>query len=136
MAVAIDTNVLIRYVTNDEPTKADRAKQFLERIERGEEECILCEAVIAEVIWVLTHPRIYNLSREEVVEYLVSVVQLNGVRIQPKTMYLRALEMYKTSDLDFTDCLLASMVECGRAASLASFDSEIRQYFPVELTKL
>lgn len=136
MAVVIDTNVLIRYVTNDDPEKAERAKLFIEQVEQGNEECVLCESVIAETIWVLTHPRTYNLSRDEVVEYIMSLVLLDGVRVQSKTMYLRALEMYKTSKLDFTDCVLAATVESGKASSLATFDSGIVEYFPIAIREL
>ncbi len=136
MAVAIDTNILIRYITNDDTAKAERAKRFIDRVVQQEEECVLCESVLAEVIWVLSHPRTYNLTREETVDFLDSFISLDGVRINPKSVYRRSVEMYKTSKLDFPDCVLAALVESGRATHLATFDTEIADSFPVHTIEL
>ena len=136
MAVVIDTNILIRYVTNDDPVKAEKTRLFLEQVEHEAEECIVCEAVMAETIWVLTHPRAYNLSRDEVADFLESFLRIESVKIHPKSLYLRALEMFKTSALDFPDCVLASYVESGRATSIMTFDAKIGEYFPVQIVEL
>lgn len=136
MASLIDTNILIRYVTNDDPIKAEKARRLFERVEAGELEILVCEAVLSEVVWVLTHPKVYNLSREEVAGFLSSFIRLSGVLIQGKSTYLRALEMYKTTDLDFPDCILASMVESGKSDELISFDRHIAEYFDISINQL
>ncbi len=136
MTSIIDTNILIRYVTNDDPKKAAKARALFERVEVGELEIFVCEAVLSEVIWVLTHPKVYNLSREEVSAFLDSFLRLSGVIIQGKSIYLRALEMYKITDLDFPDCILAALVENGKIDELITFDGHIGDYFDIPINLL
>ena len=62
----VDTNVIIRYMTQDEPTMAEAAKQLFEQAERGTVTITTCEAVIAEVVYILSSKSLYNVSRNEI----------------------------------------------------------------------
>ena len=49
----LDTNVILRYLTGDDPEKAEACYQLFQRVNSGEETLITCEAIIAEVVYVL-----------------------------------------------------------------------------------
>jgi len=49
----LDANIFIRYLTNDEPAKADRVEKLLDQAAKGKERLMTTEMVLAEVVWVL-----------------------------------------------------------------------------------
>ncbi|MHB8644958.1 MAG: PIN domain-containing protein [Thermomicrobiales bacterium] len=118
----LDTNVILRYLTQDHPDHGPRAYAFLQRVERGEIAATLSEAVIAEVIYVLSSKALYNVSRAEIQTRLVTVLNLKGMRLHAKGTCLRALDLYATTNLDFVDALLVAQVERVKNATLVSFD--------------
>jgi predicted nucleic acid-binding protein len=60
----LDTNVLLRYLTDDDPDHAERALRLLQRVEAGERSVLLTEGVLIEIVQVLASKRLYNLPRE------------------------------------------------------------------------
>jgi predicted nucleic acid-binding protein len=50
----LDTNVVIRYLTQDNPDQTARATRFLQQLETGERQVITCEAVLVEIVQVLS----------------------------------------------------------------------------------
>ena len=59
----IDSNVLIRYITRDDPRHATLAGALLDKLEDGSVTATTCEAVLLEVVQVLSSRRLYNLPR-------------------------------------------------------------------------
>src|SRR5438105_465375 len=102
----LDTNIIIRYLTRDDAEKAARAYAFLQTVETGAEEVTTTEAVIAEVIHVLSSKHVYNYPREEIVKRLLPVLQLKGLRLPHKKWYIEALLLYAQQKIDFVDVLI------------------------------
>ncbi len=120
----LDANILLRYLTRDHPDHSERAYAFLQRVERGEIEATITEAVLAEVVHVLSSKTLYNFPRTEIQERLVALLTLKGMRLRAKGTYLRAFEVYVTTNLDFVDALLVAQVEQTKDATLVSFDRD------------
>lgn len=118
----LDANVILRYLTRDHPDHSERAYAFLQRVETGEIEATITEAVIAEVVYVLSSKALYNVPRAEIQERLVAALTLKGMRLRTKGTYIRALDIYATTNLDFVDALLMAQVEQTKDAVLVSFD--------------
>ena len=59
----LDTNVLVRYLTKDDPDLAARAYEILQEVEQGTRPIFMTEAVLAEVIYVLSSKKLYNIPR-------------------------------------------------------------------------
>ncbi|MDQ2785854.1 MAG: PIN domain-containing protein [Chloroflexota bacterium] len=64
MARFLDTNVFLRYFTNDDPAKAQAALALLQRVERGEERVIVLPIVVFEVVCTLR--RGYQMPKEDI----------------------------------------------------------------------
>ena len=63
----LDTNVILRYLTSDDEAKAEACYRLFQRVKDAEEEVVTCEAIVTEVVYVLSSPRApYRLSHEEV----------------------------------------------------------------------
>src|SRR5690242_3251079 len=90
----IDSNVLIRYITRDNPGQSALAGALIDKLEDGSATATTCEAVLLEVVQVLSSRRLYNLPRQDISTYLTHVVSLKGLKMTHKRAYLRALSLY------------------------------------------
>jgi uncharacterized protein len=124
----LDTNIIIRYLTKDDPEKAARSYAFLQAVETGEEVVTTTEAVIAEVVHVLSSKRLYNYPREELVKRLLPVLQLKGFRLPNKKMFIEALLLYGQRNIDFVDALIVTKMKYTSVSTLVSFDRDFDDF--------
>ncbi len=118
----VDANVFLRFLTRDDPDKAERVKALLEQAERGEVELTTSEAVICELVFVLSSSRLYNVSRERVRLLLLPILSLKGLRLSGRAVYLRALDLYAGTSLDFIDALAVAQMQARKVVEIYSFD--------------
>ncbi|MCY3800185.1 MAG: type II toxin-antitoxin system VapC family toxin [Chloroflexi bacterium] len=122
----LDANVILRYLTRDDVAKARACYQLFQRVKRGDEELFTCEAIVTEVVYVLSSRRApYRLSHEEIRARLVPILTLRGLRLPHKRVYVRALDLYASSPfLDFEDALAASHMEQRGVTEIVSYDKD------------
>lgn len=120
--VFLDTNVIIRYLTQDNPDHARRSRQLLQQLETEAVAATTSEAVIVELVYVLSSTALYNLPRREIRTHLTTVLSLPGLKLPHKAVYLRALDLYASSSLDFTDALNMAHMERAGITTIMSFD--------------
>jgi predicted nucleic acid-binding protein len=118
----IDANVFLRFLTRDDPVKAERVKALLERAQRGEVTLCTSESVITELVFVLSSPKLYKLSREEIHSVLSPIVGLKGLKLPSRKALLRALDLFATTSMDFVDALAVAQMEVGRITEIYSYD--------------
>lgn len=118
----IDANVFLRFLTRDDPVKAERVKTLLERAQRGEVALFTSESVIAELVFVLASPKLYKLSRDQVRTLLLPIVSLKGLNLPGRKAVLQALDLYAASSLDFVDALAAAQMESHQITEIYSYD--------------
>ena len=118
----VDADIFLRFLTRDDPAKAERVKELLERAERGEVALLTSESVIAELVFVLSSPKLYNLSRERIRALLVPIVSLRGLKIASRSLLLAALDVYATTPLDFVDALVGAHMEARQVTEVYSYD--------------
>lgn len=125
MARPLDTNVIIRDLTQDDPQLAQQAHALLKRVEAGQERVRLTEGVLVEAVQVLSSKVLYNRPREQIRDRLTAIVELAGVELPDKPRYVRALALYaNTPTLDFVDALLVTYAEDEPVAEVISFDED------------
>jgi predicted nucleic acid-binding protein len=132
MAV-LDTNVLIRYLTQDNPDHAQRALALLQPLEDGSRTALLPEGVLVETVQVLSSSRLYNISREEIRTRLGTIVRLRGLRMANKRTYLRAFDLYVDYPrLSYVDALCVAYARRTTDATVVSFDQDYRNIPGIE----
>jgi predicted nucleic-acid-binding protein len=112
----VDTNVLVRHLTNDPPDQASRATAILENAER----LILSDVVVAELVYVLES--YYERPRRQIAESVQSLLTLSSIAVSNHDLLLRALELYEHTRLDFAEAYLAAAAELTGVSTVASFD--------------
>jgi len=120
----LDTNVLIHYLTNDDPQKADQVRSLIEKVERGTESITTSELVIAEVVYILSSKKLYNLPRPDICTHLSRFLRLKGLQMRHKKRCLRALALYESVPIDFSACFIVASVEQEHHTGVISFDTD------------
>lgn len=123
----VDTNVFLRHLTKDDPQKARACFELFKKAERDEVALTTSEAIIAEVVYVLSSKRTYNLPHETIKKCLYPLLCLKGFRLPHQQAYLRALELYGTHKMDFEDCLALAHMERQQLKEIYSYDQEFNQ---------
>lgn len=117
-----DTNIFIRYLTRDHPVHAQRCFELFQRAKRKEIQLMTSEAVLAEVVYVLSSPRLYNQPRSNIRTLLMPLATLSNLKIPNRRVFLRALDLYASSNLDFEDALSVAHMEKRKLTTILSYD--------------
>jgi predicted nucleic acid-binding protein len=122
----IDTDVIIRFLTGDDPAKQERAARLFEQIEQGKLTVVAPYTVIADAVYVLSSTRLYNLPRHEVAALLIPLVRLPGFRVKDRRIVLAALAIYGSgaTKIDFGDAMIAASMQQNGSETLYSFDAD------------
>lgn len=116
----VDTNLFIRYLTNDDPAKAERVERLLKEAAAGKVRLVTAEMVIAEVVWVLESS--YGLKCAEVAPLIRAILATSGLDVLNAPLVARSLEHYETKNIDFIDGYIAAVMEKQGITELYSFD--------------
>jgi predicted nucleic acid-binding protein len=100
----LDADVLLRYLvrptTDHDRIRAERARDLLLRIERGEERVMTSAVVVFETV--LTLRDVYGTPKEQVRDVLNELLALRGVRLRGKRACMDALELFASTDLSYS----------------------------------
>jgi predicted nucleic-acid-binding protein len=96
--IAIDTNILVRYATNDEPIQSQQAKALL----KNAEAIFISKTTLLEFEWVLKSA--YKLPRESILRSILTICGLPNLTIENAWQVAQACELY-SKGLDFADAL-------------------------------
>ena len=110
---AVDTNVVVRFLTRDDPAQASRAKAV---IDAGD--VFVGTTVLLETEWVLRS--VYGFAREDVARALGALAGLPGVSVESPVLLGEALQR-TVSGMDFADALHLGAAE--RCEAMLTFDS-------------
>lgn len=121
-APAIDANIILRFLTNDDPDKAEACAALLEKVERNEQQVWLPDLVLADVIWTLE--RFYRQSKEKIADLLTPIVSLRGLHCSTKEAVFLALRLYVRHNIDWTDAFVAAQVMLRGAGTIYSYDRD------------
>lgn len=118
--IGLDTNVLVRYLLRDDPVQAARAERELERNERF----LIDSIVLCEFVWVLETG--YGFSRTEIAAALERILATAQFDIESKDLALAALDDFRRSAADFSDCLIGRRNRAAGAPETVTFDRNLK----------
>ncbi|KPJ55635.1 MAG: hypothetical protein AMJ42_06505 [Deltaproteobacteria bacterium DG_8] len=118
----VDTNVFIRFLTNDVPQKAYACEKIFKRAIEKKESLFTTELVIAEIIWVLES--FYKLKKEEIRNKLEKILNTPNLMCPNKNLILIALTLYTKKDIDFIDAYNALILKEEGISEVYSYDKD------------
>ena len=99
--IAIDTNVLLRYLLRDNDAQAERARCIIECGER----VLITDVVLAETVWTLTGRR-YRATRADVIDLVNNLLQDTNLCFEDDEVVWSALQAFRRTEADFADALI------------------------------
>jgi predicted nucleic acid-binding protein len=116
----LDTSILIRHLTGDDPGKAARVRGLLAQAAQGEIDLLVPPVVIAELAWVLES--YFRLRRGEIAELLEAVLATPGLTIPERPVLAEAVTAFRDSGVDFTDAWIAAVARAQGYTRVFTFD--------------
>ena len=118
--VFADTNLFLRYLTNDIPAQADFVEQLFHRAASGECTLVINSMVVAEVVWTLESS--YGLQRREVCDKVMAIVNTPGLEVADKDVVLQAISWHAEQNVDFIDAYNAAWLLGQGIGAIYTFD--------------
>jgi len=111
--IGVDTNILVRYAVKDDKHQTALATSFI-----AGNQCHVLKSVILELVWVLSSPSGYNLTRKVVTERLLHILGLPTMDTEDAVQVALAIDWYEKG-MDFADALhLTSSCEANGFATM------------------
>ncbi|MBD2778345.1 PIN domain-containing protein [Iningainema tapete] len=121
----LDTNILVRYIVQDDPVQGEKVSQFIEQtVAEGENNCFINNIVLCEFVWVLESA--YSYTKEEIADALEKILRTSMFDFESKDAAWWSLREYRKSKADFSDCLIARVNKTKGCQQTVSFDKGVR----------
>ena len=120
--IGIDTNVLVRYIAQDDATQSRRATSFIENECNEAAPGFVGLVVLVEVVWVSEN--CYGAAREEVADIVRRILSIKQLVVQDAETAWKALRLFESSKADFADCLVARSAIAAGCKSVVTFDKQ------------
>jgi predicted nucleic-acid-binding protein len=120
--IALDSNVVLRFLVNDGSPQCAAAARFVERELRWEVPGFISMPVACEIYWVLE--RTYKLKREVVQEAFKGLLAARQIRFEREAILATVVAQWATGDrsLDFADALVHAIGEAEGCSHTVTFD--------------
>lgn len=118
----LDANIFIRYLTNDDPVKADRVEKLLNLAATGKERLLTTELVIAEVVWVLES--FYKVGNSAIGPMVKAILATPGLEVINGALVEKAVELYMEQNIDFIDGYIVAVMERHKVNEIFSYDKK------------
>lgn len=118
--IALDTNVLVRYLVEDDPRQAAEAAALVDRIVEGGDTLFLSDVVVCETVWVMSVS--YKIGRKEIAGVLRNLLRARHVTFRAADQLVRALAAYEAGKGDFADYLIREHARAEDCEHVATFD--------------
>jgi predicted nucleic-acid-binding protein len=109
--IGLDTNVIVRYITQDDPAQSAKANKLIESFSADEPGFVSAVSMV-ELVWVMQ--ACYRASKGALVDMLETLLRTEELRIENADIMWQALRRFQTAQADFADCVIE---RCGHAAA-------------------
>lgn len=120
--IGLDTNVLLRYITQDDPLQSQIATDFITNNCNEKTPAFIGHIVLCELVWVLESN--YKQSKETIISVVQQLLQINQLEVLESAAVWRALNDFKTSNADFADHLICGSNFVNGCSQTVTFDKK------------
>jgi predicted nucleic-acid-binding protein len=118
--IGIDTNVLVRYFTQDDPGQYQQAAAV---IQADDQTCFLSNIVLCELVWVLK--RAYKSEKTEICNLIELLMQTPKFELENQSAVYQALQRYQAGRADFSDYLIGVIAHGAGCVETVTFDKKL-----------
>lgn len=117
--IGLDTNVLVRYIMQDDPKQSPNASKLIESLD-SDNPGYITQVCIIELYWVLTS--CYELTGEQVTQALDAILRTKQLLVERSDQVMRALRIFAAGKADFADCLIERSASGAGCTQTMTFD--------------
>ena len=127
----LDTNVLVRWLVDDDPRQADRVGALLAAARANAQTVFVSTTVVLELEWVLRSR--YRFEKAQVLAAFTALLETEELEFETEAAVERALHLYRENLAEFADCLHAGLCGAAGRSPLLTFDRGAARLGNVEL---
>jgi predicted nucleic-acid-binding protein len=116
----VDTNLFVRYLTDDDAEKTDGVEALLGEASEGKVRLVTADLVLVELIWVLESS--YVMKPGEITPMIRAILATPGLEVINGALMTRALDHYEVQNIDIVDGYIAALTEKLNITDVYSFD--------------
>ena len=120
--IGIDTNILVRYITQDDEIQSEIATEFIENYCSNGNKVFINHLVICELVWVLK--KCYKLSKPKIINVIQHILQISQFSIETPQIIWQALTDYKKGSADFADYVVGRTNIFNNCEETITFDKK------------
>ena len=117
--IGLDTNVLVRYIMQDDQKNSPKATKLIESLD-GDNPGYITMVSVVELYWVLTS--CYELTGEQVTQALEAILRTKQLLVERADQVMRALRVFVEGKADFADCLIERSASGAGCTQTMTFD--------------
>jgi predicted nucleic-acid-binding protein len=121
--IGVDTNVVVRYLVEDDKDQTKRAEALFRRAVAKGETIFISDVVLCEIVWVLES--VYHVQRDEIADLLENLMRAKQVELGDADLAHRALGAYRGGLGDFADYVIRERALAAGCTSLATFEKQL-----------
>ena len=118
--IGLDTNVLVRYVMQDDPKQAEKASRLIESLPPESPGFV---PVVALVEWVCVLSCCYDLTRKQIAQALEALLRTKEIVLDRAEQVARAGRTFHAGTADFADCLIERTAAAAGCEKTMTFDT-------------
>jgi predicted nucleic-acid-binding protein len=130
---AIDTNILIRFLTGDDERQAQKAYLFIKDAESKKSVIFVPLLVVLEMIWVLES--VYDISRKVILESISDLLLMPVFKFDQRPTIQQFVHSALGNKYDLSDLLIAHSAKTNSCESVITFDKKAAKFGLFELLK-
>lgn len=115
-----DTNLFLRYLTNDVPAQADAVEALLRQAAAHKLTLVTNSLVIAEIVWTLES--FYKLDRAEIQDKIFAILNTPGIQVLDSDLVLQGIIGYVEKNVDFIDAYNGAWLLTQGMTTACTFD--------------
>ncbi len=119
--IGLDTNILVRYIAQDDAIQSPRATQLIEQLSNGEPGFIALVSIV-ELVWVMQG--CYAANKAETIAVLDQFLKVRTLCVENADVVFNALRSYERSNADFADCLIERSAHRAKCTHTMTFDEK------------
>lgn len=129
--IALDTNVLVRYIVQDHAAQSKAATEVLEGQCTKFNPGFVSFVVLCELVWVLAYT--YQYKKSVIISVLKQLLSTSELSIEDTTLARNALENYSCGKADFSDHLIVQIAKKHGVTETVTFDQKAGGCFGFKL---
>ena len=123
--IGLDTNVLVRYLAQDDAIQSRQATEIIERQLTEEHAGFISLVTMVETVWVLD--RVYGLSKHEVAKAVEGILQADTLLVQNEQEAFTAIMALKAGAGSFSDALIGALGAWAGCTATLTFDTKAKR---------